>query len=83
MLPAELAKSRRARLDCQVTWARSHAGRASFNLAAPADVRLTSFSGRSSLESMANQPEELNRHRLRVSFQKLLAEAKTDPERLS
>src|SRR5271166_528847 len=48
-------------------WARSHAGRASCSLAAPASVKRTSFSRRSSPRRMATQPASIRRRRLRVS----------------
>src|SRR5262245_41196516 len=49
------------------SWARSQAGRASFSLAAPASVRRTSFSRRSSPGRMATQPASIKGRRLRVS----------------
>src|SRR5262249_5300693 len=49
------------------SWARSHAGRASCSLAAPASVRRTSFSRRSCPERMATQPASIRGRRLRVS----------------
>src|SRR5262245_16036570 len=49
------------------SWARSQAGRASRSLAAPASVRLTSFSRRSSPGRMATQPESIRGRRFLVS----------------
>src|SRR5262245_776657 len=49
------------------SWARSHAGRASRNLAAPESVRRTRFSRRSSPGRMATQPASIKGRRLRVS----------------
>src|SRR5262245_3113696 len=49
------------------SWARSHAGRAPRSLAAPASVRRTSFSRRSSPGRTATQPASIRGRRLRVS----------------
>src|SRR5258706_1947823 len=60
---AHLPSGRRDRIRF---WARSHAGRACLSLAAPAAVRRTSFSRRSSPGQMATQPASISGRRFRV-----------------